>query len=227
MTHELFAGLFVDEVAVELADPRAANDPALPEEEALIVRAIDKRVREVRASRHAVRRALARLGLPAAAIGHDSERAPVWPAGVVGSISHTRDLCAVAVARRGHVTSVGLDVERAEALSDALVARVCTPCEIAALARHGDVARLAKIVFSAKEAFYKAQHPLTRRFLGFQDVELELELELEPGNGRFVVILNVDAPPLLRGHRVAGLVRTTATHVATAVTYFEPSVQSG
>ena len=218
MTGELFAGLFIDDVAVEVADLAAANEPALPEEEALVLRAVDKRVREVRASRHAVRRALARLGLAPAAIVHDAGRAPVWPAGVVGSISHTRDLCAVAVARRGHVASVGLDVERVEALSDALVERICTPAEIARLSRQGDVSRLAKIVFSAKEAFYKAQHPLTGRFLGFQDVELELELD----DGRFVVCLSVDTPPFASGHRVEGAVRTTATHVATAVTYFEP-----
>ncbi len=216
MTSALFVGLFDDEVAVEVVNPAGANEPALPEEEALVVRAIDKRVREVRASRHAARRALARLGLPAAAIVHDAERAPIWPAGVVGSISHTRDLCAVAVARRGRIASVGLDVERADAMSEALVQRVCTPRELAALGALGDVAVLAKLVFSAKEAFYKAQHPLTRHFLGFQDVELTLDLAAH----RFVVHLLVPAPPFPAGHQITGVLRTSPTHVVTAVTYF-------
>ena len=40
----------------------------------------------------------------------------------------------------------------------------------------GQAGLIATLFFSAKEAFYKCQYPLTQRFLGFQDVEVEFEL---------------------------------------------------
>ncbi len=51
-------------------------------------------------------------------------------------------------------------------------------------------ATLAKVIFSAKECFYKAQYPLSGRFLGFEDVEIELD----PGRGLFEARLTATAP---------------------------------
>lgn len=51
-----------------------------------------------------------------------------------------------------------------------------------------DRGNLAKIVFSAKECFYKCQSLLSKRFLGFHDVELEVD----PDARRFVAKPLVD-----------------------------------
>ena len=83
------------------------------------------------------------------------------------------------------VAGVGLDVEQDEELRPELERMICTPPERAWLdsqpsARRG---QLGKLFFSAKEAFYKAQYPLTRAYLDFRDVDLHLDL---PG-GTFAV----------------------------------------
>jgi 4'-phosphopantetheinyl transferase EntD len=80
-----------------------------------------------------------------------------------------RHYCAVAVARREHMQSLGLDVEQDKELAPEMIAMICTPRERARLAH----ARDAIVYFAAKEAFYKCVDPLLRTFLDFQDVELD------------------------------------------------------
>ena len=60
-------------------------------------------------------------------------RAPLWPRGIVGSISHCEGYCAVVAARQDRFAGLGLDVERGEPLGRNLVKRVCRPTEIARL----------------------------------------------------------------------------------------------
>jgi 4'-phosphopantetheinyl transferase EntD len=43
--------------------------------------------------------------------------------------------------------------------------------------RSAERGRAAKILFSAKEAFYKCQYTVTERFLDFTDVELSIDLQ--------------------------------------------------
>ena len=101
-----------------------------PDEAACIARAGVKRRREFAVGRDLARRAFAQLGIEGFALLSDGDRVPRWPEGVVGSISHCAGCCAVVVARRGRILSLGLDVERAERLEDELLARICTPREL-------------------------------------------------------------------------------------------------
>jgi 4'-phosphopantetheinyl transferase EntD len=81
----------------------------------------------------------------------------------------------VAVAPLGECLSVGLDVECARMLEPRVVRRVVTPFEWQQLAAEGfDAGDLAVTLFAAKEAVYKAQFPLTRRFLDFPEVRIHL-----------------------------------------------------
>jgi len=170
-----------------------------PEEAACIVRAGAKRRREFSAGRSAARRALAQLGVADFALLADADRVPRWPEGVVGSISHCDGCCAVAVARRGPILSLGLDVERAEPLEDELAARICTPRErerTRALAPPAGV-DWGKLVFSAKESAYKCYFPLARTMLGFQD----MEIEFSPDASRFNARLLLESAPDAGGAR--------------------------
>jgi len=172
------AALLPAGVAVEAGIPGVDGGAALPEEEAAIAAAVPARRAEFLLGRALARAALRRIGVDAGAIPAGADRAPKWPAGIVGSISHTRALCAVAVARRGELVSLGLDLEQDTALEPELWRRILTPSEQGWIRRAASAEQgaLAKLVFSAKEAFYKCQHPLTGRFLDFLDVELELDL---------------------------------------------------
>ena len=74
------------------------------------------------------------------------------------------------------MAALGLDVELDTPLSERVAERICSASErerLAALATGG--AQWEKLVFSAKESFYKAYFSLTRTYLGFQDVEIAFD----------------------------------------------------
>lgn len=157
--------------AVEFAC-EAMGDLA-PGEAAAIASAVPARRAEFAAGRRAARRAMARLGYAPAAILTGADRAPVWPAGLIGSITHCDGHCMAVVAPTGAIRALGIDLEGDGPLPDDLVDTVCTATECRWLATLPQAERgsAAKRVFGAKEAAYKMQYPLTRRFLEFHDVE--------------------------------------------------------
>lgn len=169
--------LFPDDVAVAQSDPRLPAAGILPDEERFVRNAGETRRREFAAGRMAARRALASLGLPGTAIAAAQDRAPVWPQGVVGSISHCANLCLAAVAPAAAYRSVGIDVEPAEPLPEDILDTVCTPAERNWLETRPAAERglLARAIFCAKEAAYKCQYPLTGELIDFHAFEIALE----------------------------------------------------
>lgn len=148
-----------------------------PAETALSASFGPKRRREFAAGRDCARRLLAELGLAATPIGVDAHRAPCWPKGIVGSISHGAGLCVVAVARRDTIRGLGVDVESDAPLSEGVRRRVCTEGERRWLDALGEEAgQFAKLVFSIKEATYKCVHPIVQTPIGFQQAEIQIDL---------------------------------------------------
>jgi 4'-phosphopantetheinyl transferase EntD len=168
--------LFPSEVITVEATEEMWSSRLFPEEEACLTRAFPKRRREFTAGRICARTALASLGIHDFPLVAGPDRFPLWPEGITGSISHCRDFCGAAVARRDRILSVGLDVERPGPLEEKIVSRICTEKELARLDEsvmtRGD---WAKIIFSAKESTYKSTYPLHRIVLGFHDVEIAFE----------------------------------------------------
>lgn len=146
-----------------------------PEEQRAIAGAGDKRRLEFTAGRVMARQAMGAIGLPAAAIPVAADRAPVWPEGVIGSISHCDSLCVAVVARAGDVGAIGIDAEEDTPLEQALWTEICTAPERAWLQTRPEAqrGRLAKRIFSAKEAVYKAIFPRIRKVLEFSDVTID------------------------------------------------------
>ncbi len=177
--------LFPDPVVTVEATPEMWSAALLPEEEAsLSPRAVAKRRREFAAGRACARAALARLGIRDFPLRSESDRAPLWPAGIVGSLSHCGDFCGVAVARRGSIAGLGLDVERARPLQERVARMIGTPAERDRLAALPDLPQglWDMVTFCAKESTYKCFYPLARLFLDFHDVEIDLE----PATGSFI-----------------------------------------
>ncbi len=175
-----FADLLPACVAVREADPRdypADLSGLFPEEAVLVERAVEKRRREYAAGRFLAREAAAILGVDDLVLVNDERRAPIWPEGIVGSITHTRTWCAAAVARSSELRAVGIDVEQDTPLKPNLWDTVCTRKELAWLAdqRESERGWLGKALFSAKEAAYKAQYLLTQQFLGFHAMSVEID----------------------------------------------------
>jgi 4'-phosphopantetheinyl transferase EntD len=176
----LLGQLFVCPTSGVTALP-ALVDELYAEEQSLIARALPKRQAEFRAGRACARRALASMGVPPGPLLAQDDRTPKWPSGIVGSITHTDGFCAAVVARERDARGVGLDAEPDAALDPSLEAAICTPAERRWLDANApaDRGRLGRLVFSAKEAFYKCQYPLTKTFLDFLEVELIVILEEE------------------------------------------------
>jgi 4'-phosphopantetheinyl transferase EntD len=145
-----------------------------PEEAEHIVRAVPKRVGEFAAGRACARAALAQLGINGAALRVGPERDPLWPAEVVGSITHADGYCAAVLARRGSARALGIDVERVNAVRSELWRHIATVEERDWLSQlsPAQAAHMGTLLFSAKEAFFKCQHPLTREWLNFADVHI-------------------------------------------------------
>jgi len=154
-----------------LIAPIADCDQTLfAEERVAIARAVEKRRREFAAGRNLAREALKRLGHAACAIPRN-ERAPVWPEGTVGAISHSAELVVVCVAETDRYAGVGVDIERVGRVSDDIEARILTPSEL------GDdsVEDARTLRFACKEAIYKAVNPIIGEYFGFQVVRIDLE----------------------------------------------------
>ncbi len=145
-------------------------------EQALVARAIDKRKREFATARRLARAALMELGHGEAEILNGPDRAPIWPQGVRGSITHC-DRCAVVAVTRAEVGTVGVDVEHRDELKRDLWKTVFLPHEIHALDAAFDATdrgRMALVLFSAKESLYKAQYPRTTTFMGFHELHVAI-----------------------------------------------------
>lgn len=169
---------------------------------------VPARLAEFSAGRHAARTALQALGLPPAAIPMEADRAPVWPEGVAGSITHTRRAC-LAAARRGG--GLGIDLEEDEDLPGDLWDGVLLPEEQDWARGQAAPGRAAKLAFSAKEAAYKAQYARSRRLFGFDMLVLSFD-----GDG-FTATFRAAAAPFAMGDRLQGRWGRAAGHVLTVV----------
>jgi 4'-phosphopantetheinyl transferase EntD len=171
---EDLAGLFPPGIACVCSRAAPGGATLFPEEAAAAAAFTPLRIAEFRHGRACARRALLRLGLNAVAIPVGSRREPIWPAGVVGSLSHAGPVAAAAVARREAFAAIGLDIETDAPLDPELIGIICRPGEVRQLPDAGAGAR-AKLLFSAKESVYKALWPVVRRFIDFQEVEIGLD----------------------------------------------------
>ena len=176
--------------------PVSSDAGLFPVETRAIARAVAARRAEFAGGRHAARAALAKLGMPPAPIPVGPGRAPVWPAGVVGSLTHTRDLCLAVCATTDLFVTLGIDLEPDHPLDTDLVAEIALPGELFA---QGGLANAPRRLFSAKEALFKAQFPLTGAIMGFQ----AMRCDMAAGQAEFTD--HPDTAPVPPGLRARGL----------------------
>ena len=187
----LIDSLFPAEVITEEAHPMCLRGTLYSEEEAYLRNALPKRRWEFTAGRLCARRALIQLGIENFPLLVGNNREPVWPTGIVGSISHTEGYCAVAISRKCLIETLGLDVELTRNLSRDCWRQICTRSELAWInslptdRRQENVA----LLFSAKECLYKCQHQISRTWLDFHDVAITIN----PDTGEFNATLLVNA----------------------------------
>ena len=198
-------------IAMAATEAPVGDDALLPDERALIEGATPGRIAEFASGRHCARLALSRLdpdhaGLP---VLRDRRGAPEWPRGVVGSITHCAGWTGAVAARSGGsrlgrgVRALGLDAESIAALPAGVIDVVASQDEREALTRLGGEhpgIPWDTLLFSAKEATYKAWYPLTGILLGHQSIDVDLS----PAGGFTGVAAAHDADGREVSHRVRG-----------------------
>jgi 4'-phosphopantetheinyl transferase EntD len=149
-----------------------------------------QRIERFAAGRLCARLALEALGITGFSLLRAPDRQPLWPEGVTGSITHTAGYAAAVVARRGALSSLGIDSEVVAEVHEGLWPGITAPGELAQLrALPGAAGRAhAAVLFAAKEAFYKSQYPLTGEWLRFDDVVIEIAAAGSGETGRFRVL---------------------------------------
>ena len=142
-----------------------------PEELPAFAGSVVKVRRASGAARIAARDLMQNLGLPPAAIVKSAAGVPIWPEGIVGSLAHDAEVAVAALAKRQTFASLGIDVEPAEPLAEDLIDIVVSRAERRWIE---DGLHQARLLFSIKEAVYKAVYPLDGVFLDHHDVEIDL-----------------------------------------------------
>lgn len=209
--------LFPPDVTVRATYPWEEADDLLPEEAASLPGAIDKRLREFAAGRRAAQRAMADLCQPPKPVPAGQDRAPQWPRGVTGSISHTDHICLAALSTSPQYLSIGIDIEDDADLPTDLIPEICNLSEMAWLSVQPAKlrGRLARLIFSAKECAYKCQYPISKTLVGFDAFEVTPDLETRQFEATFTQSL----PGFPARHYLSGRFAFGAGLIATGMTY--------
>ena len=161
------------------------------EEEQVIAHAVASRRRQYATVRGCARACLARLGYPPVPILPGVGGAPTWPAGIRGSMTHCTGYAAAAVGPHPQISAIGIDAEPDAPLSDGVLDLIATPAErdrLAATHRESDSPHWDRLLFSAKEAVYKAWFPLVGGWLDHHDAEISFD----PQHRTFTALLSRD-----------------------------------
>ena len=165
-----------------------------PLEQALVSHSVDVRKAEFGDARWCAHQALRDLGeWDNEPILRGERGMPLWPRDITGSMTHTEGFRAAVVAPRTHVRSMGLDAEPADPLPREVIGSIARPGEMPQLERllNEGIECADRLLFCAKEATYKAWFPMTHRWLGFEDAEIDIR-----SDGSFVSYLLVRPTPV-------------------------------
>jgi 4'-phosphopantetheinyl transferase EntD len=130
-----------------------------------------ERLRASGAARGVARELMNSMGFAGLPILKSTFGAPIWPAGIVGSMAHDDRIAVAAVGLRRDLDAIGIDIEPVAPLPPDMLELIATPRERLAIAdnRFGTM-----LLFTIKEAVYKAAFPLDHDFLEFHDIEVDL-----------------------------------------------------
>ncbi|MFA0813250.1 4'-phosphopantetheinyl transferase family protein [Microbulbifer epialgicus] len=143
---------------------------SFPEE---IRRSIVKRKAEFLSGRHCAQLALKQLGYDNTEIPIGDRRAPRWPHGLKGSITHAGNiaLCALSI----NSESVGIDYELliTDKTATGIKGNIVNLMEEARLSYSGmSINHWLTIAFSIKESLFKALYPIVNQYFDFLDAEI-------------------------------------------------------
>lgn len=181
---QAIAGLFPGGVGVSAVAIGSAPHP-WPKEASAVAHAVPHRQAEFAAGRMAARNAMRDAGIQPSAIPMGDDRAPVWPLGVIGSITHSSEFALAVVAQDQRFQGIGLDAEPDQPLPYDVLSAICDSDECGWVAGQAQPLRWARLIFAAKEAAYKCQYPLSKALFGFDAMTVEVDPENRLLSARF------------------------------------------
>lgn len=164
-------------------------------------RAIKKRRAEYLASREVARQALQQLGRENYIVSNGPQRAPRWPDGIRGSLSHTHQRISLLLTRTDSGKQPGVDCERLilPVKAEDLQSRIIDEEERLPLQQSGlPFATGLTAAFSVKESLYKALFPQLGQFMDFADAGI---VHCAPEAEQLVLRLNRDFSANFRAGR--------------------------
>lgn len=173
----IWEGLLPTQVITRTLEIDDYTKQLTPAELTSISKASDRRKFEFSTSRMAIRQLLKQEGHTSSGVISCPEGAPVWPADWVGSISHSRGICTVVLARNSYYSELGIDIENRNRLNQRIWRKIALAEEINEIEKaltHCPISMndAMTVLFSVKEAYFKYQYPYTSEWLGFLDVQV-------------------------------------------------------
>lgn len=155
---------------------RNYKDEVFPGEEALLKKSYPLRQRQFEAGRRSARQALAHLGYAPCEILKGALGEPLWPPGLVGSLSHKKNLAVAVVGRKSAVASLGIDIELDRPIPRAPRALIFRRNDREALSDfeyHWPDKNWDTVLFSCKESALKAFTSEFQKIINIFDISIE------------------------------------------------------
>ncbi|MFV1982154.1 MAG: 4'-phosphopantetheinyl transferase [Thiohalomonadales bacterium] len=172
--------LIPDNIACEIVYENISPSEVYSAERLIIMKASLNRKQEFLRGRNCAHQAIKKLNYAnqkPILIGKNRE--PVWPPGLIGSITHCNGYCAAVVAKLNDITGVGIDAELNTNLKKTIISKTQTDSEIirnSELLSENNIC-INKLVFSAKESVFKFIHPFIMKYINFKDIEICVDLK--------------------------------------------------
>ncbi|WP_428243386.1 4'-phosphopantetheinyl transferase family protein [Gynuella sp.] len=185
-------------------------------------RFVGKRKAEFVAGRVCAQKALGHLGVHGAQIAIGANRAPVWPAGILGSISHSHEYacCVAASTPDSTLNGIGIDAEQIMSAerADKLYGHIVSESEKHYLQTlNCSWPTALTLVFSAKESLFKTLYPAVLQYFDFLHAEVTA---IDLNQQRITLRLLKDLTAEVRqGNIYNGLFAIEADSVQTLVYY--------
>ncbi len=168
----------------------------------------NKRQQDFLAGRYCAQKALMALQYESFDLHIGLQRQPIWPDNIQGSISHSHNLAAAIAAttsQENNILGLGLDIEHILDHKTAMQIKsvVLNQDEKERFKRLLTSSRilnnesLISLIFSVKESFFKAVHPLVNRIFEFSAVSI---LQIE--NRQMLLRLNEDIFPVDSNYKI-------------------------
>jgi enterobactin synthetase component D len=155
---------------------------------------------------------LKKIGRSPEQIKRGRNREPIWPSGIVGSISHTKELVVAVVGEKKDILTLGVDLEQIGRVRKDVCRMIknnddLDSCEFI------DEKVFHTILFSSKESLYKALYPEVKKFFGFEDACL-----CELGHDQFTLQLRRTlTSDYIKGMKITGYWKQYQNHIISII----------